>query len=103
MTECDQRQLTNMLNQIAAYDAGRIDLAGLISSLESLLNALQSVPESWVDQLRRQWGVLEEVYSVAVVREQPVESVNNRHLVDQAITKIREIINSILADTGTPA
>jgi len=91
-----------MLNQIARYDAGRIDLAGLISSLESLLSALQSMPESWVNQLRRQWSVLEEVYSVAVVREQPVESTGNRRLVDQAITKIRELLNLTLSDTSDP-
>ncbi len=96
MKDYNQRQLENMLNQLAAYEARRVDLAGLISSLESLLNALENMPKSWVDQVRRQWGVLEEVYSVAIVREQPVESPENRVLVDQAIIKIRELIKTAL-------
>lgn len=96
MKDYDQRQLANMLNQIAAYEACTIDLSGLISSLESLLNALESMPESWVEQIRRLWGVLEEVYSVAVFRGQPVESTESRLLVDQAIIKIRELIQAAL-------
>ena len=96
MNDYNQRQLANMLNQLAALEDSCIDLAGLISSLEFSLNALDNMSEPWVEQIRRRWGVLEEVYSVAVVREQPVESTENRVLVDQAIEEIKGLINVAL-------
>jgi hypothetical protein len=98
MNDYNQRQLANMLNQLAAFEDRSIDLAGLISSLESLLNALENMPEPWMEQIRRRWGVLEEVYSIAVVREQPIESTENRVLVDQAIKEIKGLISVALRE-----
>lgn len=61
-----------MRHQIDAFRRGTIDLAWLISSLESLRHALQEAPQDWVDELWSKWGILEEIYSLSIVREQPL-------------------------------
>lgn len=97
MNDHDRRQLERMRSQLEAYAAGRIDLSWLISSLEALQNALESVAEPWRDAFREQWGVLEVVYSVAVVREQQIESAENKALVEPALKRMRGMIDEVLA------
>jgi hypothetical protein len=96
MNPSDRRHLESMRNQLEAYGAGRLDLSGLISSLEALLGLLEEMPEAWRDAFREQWGVLEEVYSVAIVRERPVESTENSALIAPALEQLRAMIDDAL-------
>ncbi len=95
MNDHDSRQLSAMLQQVDAYRNGVIDLAWLIASLESLRHALQTVPDEWSDAFWSKWGVLEEIYSISVVREQPVPDaahVEIRRTVDEITIMIRSIL-----------
>ena len=96
MEDYDRRQLESMLAQFQAYQLGKIDLPWLISSLESLLGCLESLPEAWREEFRDHWGVLEEVYSVAIVREQPVESLENKKLIDSSIGSMRSLLRAVI-------
>jgi hypothetical protein len=82
-----------MRQQLDAYSAGNIDLSGLISSLETLQNVLQTMPESWRAEFREHWGVLEEAYSVAIVRGRPIESDENKALIAPALGGLRTMID----------
>jgi hypothetical protein len=101
MNDYDCRQLRLMLMQISAYETGKVDLSGLISNLEVLHHVLQEVPESWLDKFWSEWGILEEVYSIAIVREQPIESPANRAETIPAIARIKEMVVEILT-TASP-
>jgi hypothetical protein len=96
MDEYDRRQLKAMQHQLAAYDTGQLDLGGLIASLEALQNLLQTIPEIWREQFREQWGVLEQVYSVAIYREQPIGSAENRNFIAPALARMREMLEEAL-------
>ncbi|WP_437983586.1 hypothetical protein [Sorangium sp. So ce117] len=95
MNDHDRRQLESMRHQIETFRKGVIDLAWLISSLESLRHALQKVPQEWVDEFWSKWGVLEEIYSLSVVREQPI-SPEDRLDVGRVIDDIESMIIRML-------
>jgi len=96
MNDYDRRQLTAMHQQLAAYGAGQVDLGALIAGLEALQDLLETMPDSWRDEFREQWGVLEQVYSAAIDREQPSESVENRALIAPALVRMREMLDEAL-------
>ena len=95
MNDHDHRQLESMRHQIEAFRKGTIDLAWLISSLESLRHALQNVSQEWVDELWSKWGVLEEIHSLSVVREQPLSPADSMEI-GQVIGNIEAMIASLL-------
>lgn len=95
MNDHDRRQLESMNRQIGAFRAGVIDLPGLISSLESLRHALQMVPQAWVDQFWSKWGILEEIYSLSIVREQPLSKAN-REEVRRVLDDIEAMVCGLL-------
>ena len=97
MEEFNQRQLNHMYHQIQAYEASKLDLGGLISSLESLLGCLKDMPDHWINDFREQWGVLEEVYSVAIVRQQELQSPDNRRQVASALERVKDLVRDALA------
>jgi hypothetical protein len=96
MTERERRQLEGMLTQLTAFDAGQIDVAGLISSLEALFNALDEASSSWRAAFRKHWGVLEEVYAVAVDEGRSPTTSPERHLITQATQDLKRLIRTTL-------
>lgn len=96
MDDHDVRQLEAMKRQIDAYKRGDIDLPWLISSLEALRNVLQTVPDEWIEPFWAKWGVLEEIYSISVVRRQPIPDAGAAEI-SQAIEDIESMISSILS------
>jgi hypothetical protein len=95
LQEVHRRQIGTMRQQLDAYIEGRISLSTLISSLEILLASLGSVSTDWRDQFREEWGILEQVYSVAVVREQAIESAENQALMRPALTRMKAMLDEI--------
>ncbi len=96
MDPYDKRQLETMRDQLDAYDSRRIDLDALIKGVEALLGLVRDLPDAWLDEFRQNWGLLEEVYSVAVVREQPIDSPENSKLIAPGLVRMREMLAEIL-------
>lgn len=96
MDPYDRRQLESMRDQLDAYDSRRIDLDALIKSVEALLGLAGDLPEPWLDEFRQNWGLLEEVYSVAVVREQPIDNPENSRLLAPGLARMREMLADVL-------
>lgn len=96
MNKKDRHRIESMRKALDSYYAGRLDLNGLISNIEMLQVGLTSISEKWRDTFRQQWGVLEQVYSVAVVRDQPIESRENESLIAPALLKMRTMLEEIL-------
>lgn len=99
MLSRDQRQLKAMLSQIESFRAGKDDLNGLVSSLELLYQALAGVSKEWLEAFWNQWGQLEEIYSLSVVREKPLSD-SDWSIVNQAIGEIQRLIREILEREG---
>ena len=100
MNDHDQRQLESMRHQIEAFRNGTIDLPWLISSLESLRHALQEIPLDWVDRFWAKWGILEEIYSLSVVREKPL-SATDQVEIGQVIGDIEAMIAGMLPEPAS--
>jgi hypothetical protein len=101
-TEFDQRQYALMEDHLRRYETGGTDLGSLIAGLEALLQCLEAADESWKNEFRRKWGILEEVYAVALARVEQGESAivetmlrepNNQRLVREAIAEIRHLLS----------
>ena len=67
-TDFDQRQFASMAEHLRRYEHGEADLGSLIAGLEALLLCLEGADENWKAAFRREWGILEEVYAVALDR-----------------------------------
>ena len=102
MKALDYKQLESMKGSLEQYVAKQIDLSDLISNVEILLSGLDDVSESWREMFRSEWGKLEEVYSVAVVREERLESDSNRQLILPAIDRMRQLLDELPASNCTP-
>ena len=98
MNDYNRRQIKNINEHILAYEKGITDLGGLILGIEALLNALDGMPEAWLDKVRNQWGILEEVYSVELMQGLPIEVPENRLLVNRAIVEIKRLLDAGLLE-----
>ena len=64
----NQRQYERMLALIEMYRTGEIALPSLVSDIEALISALESVSEEWRNTLLQAWGPLEMTYAGALDR-----------------------------------
>src|SRR5438552_6557867 len=100
-TDYVQRQYASMEEHLRRYEQGLIDLGSLIAGLDALLQRLEAADEGWRNGFRSKWGILEEVYAVALDRveqglspnvETILEQPDNRGLIKQAIESIRRLL-----------
>jgi hypothetical protein len=96
MNALDHKQVESMRISLDDYSVGRMDLRDLVSNLEIMQSGLGDVSENWRESFRLQWGILEEIYSVAVVREEPIESEENRQLILDVVDKMRQLIDELV-------
>jgi hypothetical protein len=98
-----------MADHLRRYEEGGIDLGSLIAGLEALFLRLEAGDESSKNEFRRKWGILEEVYAVALDRVEQtgspdVEAIlrepDNQGLIRQAIESIRRLLADRLAPVG---
>ncbi|WP_342322976.1 hypothetical protein AAEY27_00250 [Kosakonia sp. BYX6] len=73
LNEYDQRQLSLMEEMLCSYSSGKITLKQLIDNLEGLLFFLQSVDVEWKNDFHEHWFVLEQVYAVALFRNESID------------------------------
>lgn len=91
ISEYDQRQISLMKEMMALFDSGDILLKKLIDNLEGLLFCLQSVDIEWKNEFHEYWFVLEQIYAVALFRNEPV-SPSDPDLLD-ALRNLNELLN----------
>ncbi|BEM87242.1 hypothetical protein SMQE08_19280 [Serratia marcescens] len=73
LSEYDQRQLSLMEEMLDLYSSDKISLKKLIDNLEGLLFCLQSVDVEWKNEFHEHWFVLEQVYAVALFRNESID------------------------------
>jgi hypothetical protein len=97
LNEYDQRQLELMLEHLRTYRNRIVDLPGLISGLESLRHLLTAVPDEWLERFWSAWGELEETYSIAVVREQPIDPLRSHPTIERNVALLEALVKELLA------
>ena len=88
MSDYDRRQLVLMSSQIESYRQGQLDLATLIQRLEGLLNALESVEQSWKEAFHEDWFTLEQVFAVSLDRP-------GKHVIDHSKEILQEALGNL--------
>jgi hypothetical protein len=96
-SQYDLRQYELMRQRLEAFEKGAIGLRKLIEDLRSLLEALERPSPNWKEDFRSDWWTLEQVYAVAIDRDQldplPAES---RALVAEAIRSLKTLVSKAI-------
>lgn len=103
--EYDQRQYALMTNALVQYEKGEINLPSLISGLEALLAALTASDEDWNDSFRSEWWILENIYAVAMERNQQELSPQDEGEIAKAILAMKKLVDARVSpqEDGEPA
>ncbi len=95
MNEHHLRQLRLMRDLLQQYDSSKINLSSLsnlIGGLDTLLALLETADEEWKRAFRRQWGILEIEYAVALDREQTALSSDGIARISRAVEEMRRLL-----------
>ncbi|MBK4717200.1 MULTISPECIES: hypothetical protein [Tenebrionibacter/Tenebrionicola group] len=72
ISEYDKRQISLMKETLSLFQSGEVSLKKLIDNLEGLLFCLQSVDIEWKNSFHEYWFVLEQIYAVALFRNETI-------------------------------
>jgi hypothetical protein len=89
ISDHDKRQLGRMKERLELYEQGQVSLRVLIADLEFLLSTLED--NSIRRELREEWGVLEEVYSVAIAMHGGKVYSHGESLVTHAVKELGRV------------
>ncbi len=92
INEYDKRQLSLMKETLNSYLTNKISLKKLIDDLEGLLYILEDIDIDWKNEFHEQWFVLEQVFAVALFRDEIIEP--NDPDIDSAITNLEKLLTS---------
>lgn len=95
--EFDERQFAKMREALASFRETPLSIGtlnALISTLDFLIVALQAPASTVIGRLRRSWGILEEVYAVALDEGQETLSGNDEKLIQNAMSELDVLLES---------
>jgi hypothetical protein len=84
-----------MDERLGMFEDGRVSLRVLIADIEFLLSALEALDATIREELRERWGVLEEVYSVAVAMHDGKVDTQSEALVRETVKALRERVGEL--------
>jgi hypothetical protein len=92
MHDYDNRQFQLMKSSISQFEEGRLRIDRIINILEGLLDCLQNTDEEWIDRFRNEWWILEQVYAVALYRNQDILDKEDEGFVYGAIENMKKML-----------
>lgn len=93
----NQRQYKRMIALIEDYKNGHIGIQTLVGDLEALILALENVTQDHRNLLLSHWGILEDVYAVALDKGMTELDKHSRELVADALSTLQKVINAKMA------
>jgi hypothetical protein len=99
ISEYDRRQYELMLDQIQAYNAGKIQLGHLVSGLKSLSNVLENTSSDWDSDFFDNWLKLE-MGNARLINEKLFElGAQEKVLIYKAVGRIKSLIDNIISNS----
>lgn len=96
----DRRQLALMADRLAGFRVGEVSLRHLIEDLNSIWSELE-ISGDWPDRFRSHWWTLEQVYAVAVDRDQVDQLPADLHvLVGEAVDAMSFLLDEFETAEG---
>jgi hypothetical protein len=99
MSDRDQRQYQLMRKFIQDFENDDLSLGYLISNLQGLFLAVDSIDVKTAEDLQSEWWTLEQVYAVALDRQQSVVSPEGQALVLEALENIKVLLQQLITPT----
>ncbi|MBD2095672.1 hypothetical protein H6F90_10950 [Trichocoleus sp. FACHB-591] len=96
MTNYEQRQYQLMKAFIQDFESGNMTIKTLISSLDGLLSAVEFTDKPSKEALRSEWWTLEQVYAVALDREETELSPESQVLVVETLENIKVLLQQLI-------
>jgi len=103
LNEYDQRQIFRMRRLLEGFDDGAVSFHDLVSSISFLISVLESDDTVFIEALRSQWGVLEEVRAVAMDEGRKELDELDEKLVRDAVGELRRLTEGIASDKDREA
>ncbi len=93
----NRKQYQIIIDKLNMYENGTLDLSRLIGDLEVLLGHIKDEDNNWRTLFLRQWGRLEDIYSIALVENSPLSKVDEDNIAI-SINNIRKLVQDALND-----
>jgi hypothetical protein len=90
--EFNIRQYKRMLDVIDRFERRQINIAHLITDLESLILALKNVSDDWRNKLLKEWATLEQIYAVALYREKKTLDQQEELDVTNSLSGLKDLV-----------
>ena len=91
LTEYDERQINLMKDKLNSFISSKISFKELIDDLRALLNCLQSVDMTWKELFYEHWFILEQVYAVALDRNESIDNYND--YLSESIKQLKSLLS----------
>ncbi|MDM1546234.1 hypothetical protein HX037_10205 [Ignatzschineria indica] len=91
LTEYDERQINLMKDKLNSFISSKISFKELIDDLRALLNCLQSVDMAWKELFYEYWFILEQVYAVALDRNESIDNYND--YLSESIKQLKSLLS----------
>jgi hypothetical protein len=92
----DREQYQLMEAYLVKFESGKSGLHELIENLYGVINGLQATEQEWKDAFQSEWWNLEQVYAVAVDREQKVLDTESQNLVYETIKNMKSLLKTLI-------
>jgi len=96
MSDYDNRQYRLMMQRIEEFEKSKIGLQRLIADLDALLCSLQKADETWRSSFQKEWGVLEEVYAIALDKGSEKLPTEHWDLIDNALGNMKRLLAQVV-------
>lgn len=106
-SEYDMRQLRLMYNNLIFFERKQVELSSLVGSLEFLLNALESVDDTFEEKFLNEITTLETVNALEIIKDSgedfsEIEKQKRESLIIKSIKNLKNIIkNELNLDLST--
>jgi len=95
VNEHDCRQYKLIEEHIKEFENGKLKLSQLINAVDGLLGYLKLTEEDWIERFQSEWWTLEQVYAVALDRQETILSSDTQSLVHQTLENMKTLLKEI--------
>jgi hypothetical protein len=94
----DKNQYQLIKKYIEEFEEGKLRLDELIKNLEEIIESLKTTEQAeqeWKDLFNNEWWTLEQVYAVALYREEKILDTESHNSVYEAIDNMKSLLEQI--------
>jgi hypothetical protein len=91
----DKNQYQLMKKYIEEFEDRKLRLDELIKNLEEIIESFKITEQKWKDLFHSEWWTLEQIYAVALYREEKILDTESHNSVYEAIDNMKSLLKQI--------